>query len=530
MLIQTLWEATALWGERSAVRRQRDQADATRRSEQAAHAAENRYEAERQAMITRLCVVGYDPWWRSAHAATVLAGWYDARTWCRDDPIAEHARRRLMDGLLERHGIDTAEFEQDPAALEQAVRNAYSGRAARDRAQTAQRYAAAVVADAAGLDDAQRRYACAAIAQYAQAAARVLANRRRAIPVEGNDQAIRESARVAIELVLSASTAADRDKVLFALNYLTGDAPADLATADWHACSDTHAKLDAALREYQRRLTYDQDVTGVARDIAELTGALPDTDRHIARTRATRIATTPNSRFPMLWPGAVRKDLLGRQITDYVRASWSHPAGDGQRAAELRGVILAPHSELSPIERDHLILTLADVEQPGLSPLPRTLWADHESQYRDRRKQAYLDTVQRSAALIARIAELFTAHGIDPHAARFESVHGTVAALCKRCQAIAVNGSDPREQAKTPAHRTALADQLNLAGITDPLRADILTAATHLEITATWASTTTGGKAATHDEQPADASAATQGGSWHRRTSPTIETEAEVGD
>ncbi len=489
MRTQTLWEMAAFWGEQSAARRHRDRASTT---EQHAHTAADRYVAEHRAMTARLHAVGSESWWRFATAATVLAAWSDAQAWCWDEPIAERARRQLTEGLRERYGIDTAEIgrQQHPAALQQAVWNAYSARAAENRARTAQRYAAGAVAAADGLDDEQRRYARAAIAQYRQAAARMLANRRRSLPVEPGDQAIRESARVAIELVLSASSTADRDKVLFALDYLTGDTPADLASADWEARSDIHARLDAALREYQRRLTHGEDISRVTREIADLTSDLSAPDDRIARTRATRITTTPTDEFPMLWPSAVRKDLLGRQITDYVRASWSHPADDGQHAAELRGVILAPDSELSRIERDQLTLTLADVEQPGLSPLPRTLWADHESQYRSRREQVYGDAIARSGNLVTRIIELLTAGGLDPHAPQLEPVHGSVAEFCKECERVAVNGADTPHRANAE-HRTALADQLTLAGVTDPLRADILTATTHLETTSVWASATT---------------------------------------
>ncbi|MBF6172350.1 hypothetical protein [Nocardia blacklockiae] len=499
MLTQTLWEIATRWGEQSAIRQQRNRANAARQSELHAHVAADRSATERRAMSVRLHGVGSESWWRAAPAATVLAAWFDAQAWCRDDPIADHARRQLADGLLEQHGIDVAEIEQqsNPAALEQAIENAYSTRAAKDRAQTAQRYATDAVAAAEHLDDEHRRYAGAAIAQYGQAAARMLANRRRAIPVERGDRAIRESARVAIELVLSASST-DRDKVLFALDYLTGDTPADLATADWEAHSDIHAKVDAALREYQRRLTHGADISRVTAEITELIRNLPGPEGRLVGTRAARIIATPSGWYPWLWPGAVRKDLLGRQITDYVRASWSHSAGNGRQAAELRGMILDRNSELSRIERDQLTLTLADVEEPGLSPLPRTLWADHESQYRANREQVYHDTVVRSVNLVTRITELLTVSGIDPHAPQLGSVHGSVAALCRECERVAVNGSDT-----PPAGHRALADQLARAGIAGSLRADILSAATHLQTTSVWVSAT----ARRQDEQPPDRSA-----------------------
>jgi len=120
MVTPAMWDIAALWNEQSAVRRRNNQANAERQSEQDSHTGGDRFTADRRAMIARLAGVGSE-----------------------QDPSAERTRRTLADGLLERHGIDIAEIEQDrnPAAFEQAVCNAYSACAAADRARTAQRYA-----------------------------------------------------------------------------------------------------------------------------------------------------------------------------------------------------------------------------------------------------------------------------------------------------------------------------------------------------------------------------------------------------
>ncbi|MFI5541558.1 hypothetical protein ACIA5H_34765 [Nocardia sp. NPDC051900] len=462
------------WAQATAARRMREMEVAARQAAADAELAAQRFEAERKAMHASLDGAGSGNWWKTASADDVVEAWYEAVSWSVDDAKAEQVRQSLAAGLRDRWNVDVDELSRggDADAVERMVHNAYSDRASMNRARLAQKYAINATAEIPTLNPDQRQGLYAAIEEYTQAAAKSLGMRRSSTPPAPGVESTQEAARARVRFLLAEADQAAQDKVLFALDYLTADPRAGIGQANWGADADTRAKMDAALMEYQARLARGADTSQVVSELTRLVADLPEADRDTARARGKAIKAAPGHEFPPLWPDAVDKDQLGQKITDYVRVARSQIEADQKKAAKLRAEIeaaaKAKGSGLAPIERDAIKLALADADAPGTGPEAKTVWADKESEYRIRRTEAREQAQRRAeetrAAVVAALAA--AGHQVeDGQAKAYEPVWSAVNRLTRDTTDAFVNG-DAQPDALA-AHRRALSDALDQAGVTD---------------------------------------------------------------
>ncbi|WP_186818749.1 hypothetical protein [Nocardia ninae] len=485
------------WARSAAQRRAESAKIAAQISAAEAEAAEKRFEAEKKMATVRLTDVGSEKWWKTASSDDVLDAWYDATAWRHDAPEAERARQQLAAGLRDLHGIDVEEIEAglEQGALDRVVSNAWSNGAALERAAMAQRFAVNAVAEVAVLDDDQRQHTYQAIEEYAKASARIMSDRRTSGPASREDEATKESARARVELLLASARPADRDKVLFAMDYLTGDPRANIGEANWGASSDARAKGDTALIEYQRRLALGQDTTEVTRQLTELMTDLSKEDADKARQRGKDIKMAPATTQTPLWPGAVHKDLLGEQIAEYAKLARSASEEDQTKAAEIKAevekTVAHKDSGLTAIERHQVRLTMSDGEQPGFGVAPQTMWADQESRYRLQRSHDHKAAAERSKQAAQEITEVLTDAGLDPADAKLEPVRHALVALRKECESAALDGDKAEDRLNAmAAHRKALRDGLTTAGVNNMIAEDVMAVAGQLETSSLKAATT----------------------------------------
>ncbi|WP_067470827.1 hypothetical protein [Nocardia amamiensis] len=477
------------WAQAAALRRQRSLEFAARQAAAEAELAQKRHEAERKAMHASLDGVGSDNWWKIASADDVVEAWYEATSWSAHDAKAEQVRQTLAAGLRDRWNVDVDELSRgaDPDAVERMVHNAYSDGASLDRARLAQKYAINATAEIPNLNDDQRKAVYAAIEEYTHAAAKSLGMRRSSTPPAPGVEATQEAARARVRFLLAEADQAAQDKVLFALDYLTTDPRAAIGEANWGADSDTRAKMDVALSEYQARLARGADTSQIVAELTRLVAELPEADRDTARARGKAIKAAPGQEFPPLWPGAVDKDALGQKIADYVQAARSQMEADQAKAAKLREEIeaaaRAKGSGLAPIERDAIKLALADAAAPGIGPEPKTVWADKESAYRIRRTEARQEAQRRAeetrAAVVAALAA--AGHQVeDGQAQKYEPVWNAINRLTRDTTSAFVNGEVQPDA--LVSHRRALSDALDQVGVTDrEARQQITAVTTRLE-------------------------------------------------
>ncbi|WP_433603734.1 hypothetical protein ACQPXH_33080 (plasmid) [Nocardia sp. CA-135953] len=496
MFTRMMFQLLTEWSRAAALRRAEGAKIAARISAAEAELAEKRFEAEKKMATARLTDVGTEKWWKTASADDVLDAWYDATAWRHDAPEAERARQELVAGLRDRHGIDVEDLERgaEQGALDRLVTNSYSSGAALERAAMAQRFAINAVAEVTILDDDQRKHAYQAIDEYAKASARIMSDRRTSGPASREDEATRESARARVELLLASAKPADRDKVLFAMDYLTGDPRANIGEANWGASSDARAKVDEALIEYQRRLATGEDTTVVTRRLTELMPDLSKDDADKARQRGRDIKMAPAAPQTPLWPGAVHKDRLGEQIAEYSRLARSVDGQDQAKAdaieLEIEKAVADKNSGLSPIERQQVKLTLSDAEQPGIASAPQTMWADQESRYRQQRSRDHKVAVERSREAAQQIGEVLEDAGLDPNSSQMEPVRHALVALRKECEAASLDGGKAEHRLNAmAAHRKALRDGLATAGVNGAIAEDVMAVAGQLETSSLRAAT-----------------------------------------
>ncbi len=115
--LQLALAAAAIAARRAIAARQHTIEQAQRESDQAAHAAHARIDAERLLATERLRPVLHDPWWETATLTEVADMWQEANSWRNPDlaaaaspTIFDRAAQRIGQEVRERSGLDVTQI------------------------------------------------------------------------------------------------------------------------------------------------------------------------------------------------------------------------------------------------------------------------------------------------------------------------------------------------------------------------------------------------------------------------------------